>query len=102
MTKSIFDTCTRLGVQLAAAAATVTLVGCASVGEAPPPAPQRTAAGTAKCENPTATSTAKVLAAAAIGHALDKKTGGGNGFEKASGKLADELAHGCPATPSPK
>ena len=100
MANDLITSCKRVGVHLTlAASAAFSLGGCATAPESSPT--PNTAAPTTKCVEPSFKSAAAVLAVAALGHVLDAKTGGGRGFEMASGKLADELQHGCAVEKTP-
>ena len=50
-----------------------------------------------RCGSPSPSSGALAMAAAAAGHALDEKTGGGRGFEKVFGGVVEGAARNCPA-----
>lgn len=87
-----------IGTRCIVALSTVFSVGCASISPADakqetPPATPTTA--TVSCQEPSAKSAFKGMVASGFGAALDKKTGGGKGFEKMLGKGTDYAARGC-------
>lgn len=88
------------GTRCVVALSTVFSVGCASISPADakqdtPVAAPTTATATVACQEPSTESALKGMVAAGIGSALDKKTGGGKGFEKMLGKGTDYAARGC-------
>lgn len=100
MADNLMAKCTEMGTKLVLAASlAASFTGCAST-QTNASAPAQPLNATAKCTSPTAASTTSVLAAAALGHLIDKSTGGGRGAEQFAGKLADQVQHGCPA-PAP-
>lgn len=74
------------------AIASLGLGACAS---APLQQSSSTPDASAKCVSPTVGTTLVVLSSAMVGHTLDKRTGGGRGFETLLGISADQIAHGC-------
>ena len=87
-----------IGTRCIVALSTVFSVGCASISpadakqEKPPAAPTTT---TVACQEPTTESALKGMFAAGLGAAIDKKTGGGKGFEKMLGKGTEYAAREC-------